>query len=261
MLRLRASVMQGCKAESVHIATSPLSWSILLALLLFGCRHKAIWVRWPLLAAEFLLIVLMCPVGANALVDHIESRIPLTPSCAKPEPTVIVVLAGGFAWEPDGIDDYSALQTTSLRRLFAGIALWRQTQNATLVIAGGGPFAIHESDVLAHLAEQMGVPADAITTETHSQTTWENAAALHALSPPPPPRVWLVSSALHLPRAMTALQAFGFSPCAYASDRAYEAPGGLGYFLPQSSALSKSEAAIHELLGDAVYRWRSRSAR
>jgi uncharacterized SAM-binding protein YcdF (DUF218 family) len=249
----------------VSFVTSPLSWSILLALLLFGCRHRTIWIRWPLLAAELLLIVLMCPVGANALVDQIESRVPLTPTCSKPDPTVILVLAGGFAWEPDNVEDYGALQTTSLRRLFTGVALWRQTQNAasgaaTLVIAGGGPFAIHESDVLARLAEQMGIPASAITTETHSQTTWENAEGLRALSPPPAQHIWVVSSALHLPRAMTALQAFGFSPCAYASDRAYEALEGAGYFLPQSSALRKSEAAIHELLGEAVYRWRSRKA-
>ena len=41
---------------------------------------------------------------------------------------------------------------------------------------------------------------------------------------------------------------------------ALSSAGGIGYFIPQSSALVKSEAAIHELVGEANYRWRARRA-
>src|SRR6185369_7614076 len=104
----------------------------------------------------------------------------------------------------------------------------------------------------------LGVPADSIRREDRSQTTWENAQQLRLLSPALPERIWLVSSAIHLPRALIAFRAAGFEPCVYASDRRYVPPGGIGYYLPQSSALIKTESAIHELIGEALYRWRAR---
>lgn len=200
--------------------------------------------------------VLLTPLGANALVGAIESRVPASASCSA-APHTILVLAGGFDAEPEDAADSEALTGVSLHRLLAGIALWKRTPGAQLVLAGGGPYSIRETDVLVPLAEQLGVPATAIRRERDSRTTWENAEYLHALAPPLPARVWLVSSAMHLPRALVAFDAFGFAPCPYASDREYTAFDGLGYFLPQSSALRKSETAIHELLGELLYRWRA----
>jgi uncharacterized SAM-binding protein YcdF (DUF218 family) len=204
-----------------------------------------------------LLIVSMCPFGANLLVRQIESRVPAPDACAGPAPATIVVLAAGFEREPAGTDDFNSLESDSIRRALAGIELWRRTPDATLVFAGGGPFATNESAALQHMAEVLGVPADSIRREGLSQTTWENAQQLRLLTPPLPERIWLVSSAIHLPRALVAFRAAGFQPCAYASDRRYVPPGGVGYYLPQSSALIKTEAAIHEMLGEVLYRWRA----
>ncbi len=140
-----------------------------------------------------------------------------------------------------------------MQRLISAVTLWKRTPSATFVIAGGGPFAIKESEVLAHLAEQLGVPETSIVREGHSLTTWENAQQLRKLQPPLPDRIWLVSSAIHLPRAMTSFRAAGFDPCIHVSDRDYLSLQGIGYFMPQSSALRKSEMAIHELVGQALY--------
>jgi uncharacterized SAM-binding protein YcdF (DUF218 family) len=170
------------------------------------------------------------------------------------------VLAAGFEREPADAGDFSSLESDSIRRALAGIELWRRSPGATLVFAGGGPFGTSESAALQRMAELLGVPADSIRREDRSQTTWENARQLRLLSPALPERIWLVSSAIHLPRALIAFRAAGFDPCAYASDRRYVPPGGLGYYLPQSSALIKTEAAMHELVGEVLYRWRAREA-
>ena len=114
--------------------------------------------------------------------------------------------------------------------------------------------------MLQNFAEQLGVPSGMIRREGNSQTTWENAEQLRALKPALPERIWLVSSALHLPRALIAFRAAGFQPCPYVSDRRYLPPGGIGYYLPQSSALRKSELAIHEIAGELLYRWRTTRA-
>ncbi len=243
----------------MHTLLSPLGSGLLLALLLtLLWRRLPHWLRWFGLALEFTLIVLMCPFGANALVWQIESRVPANAACSATPPTSIVELSGGLEREPADNTDFSALAPITLARALAGIGLWRSQPNATLVFAGGGPFAISESAILQKFAQRLGVPAAQIRTEQRSQTTWENAAQLHALEPALPERIWLVSSALHLPRALIAFRAAGFAPCPYISDRRYLPPGGVGYYLPQSSALSKSEAALHELLGALDYRWRAR---
>jgi len=237
---------------------SPLGFAILLTLLLaLAWRRLPRALCWIAVLVEIVLIVAMTPAAANALVWKIESRVPESSACTAPAPTTIVVLSGGVRRAPENAHDVAALEGDTLRRVLAGVALWRDTPDATLVFAGGGPFAVSESSVLQDFAERLGVPPISIRRENQSQTTWENAAQLRTLLPALSQRIWLVSSALHLPRAALAFRAHGFEPCLYASDRRYLPPGGVGYYLPQSSALIKTELALHELVGEQVYRWRS----
>jgi len=240
---------------------SPLAFGLLLALgMLVGWRRFPRALRWIAGIAMCLLIVSMCPVGANLLVRQIESRVPASDACTPPAPSTIVVLAAGFEREPGDAGDFNSLESDSVRRGLAGIELWRRSPGATLVFAGGGPFATSESAALQRMAELLGVPSDSMRREDRSQTTWENAQQLRLLSPALPERIWLVSSAIHLPRALIAFRTAGFEPCVYASDRRYVPPGGVGYYLPQSSALIKTESALHELIGEVLYRWRAREA-
>ena len=244
----------------MHILLSPLGAGLLLALLLLvGWRVLPRALRLLFLLAELLMLVLCCPFGANVLVHWVEARV--SAPCVEPMPQDIVLLSGGLQREPAAKDDFVALEEINVDRLLAAVALWRRTPDATLVIAGGGPWPISESAVLGQLAQRLGVPENAIRGEARSQSTWENAEQLRALAPPLPSRIALVSSALHLPRALIAFRAAGFAPCTVVSDSMYAPPGGnIGYFLPQSSALVKSEFAIHELVGDLLYRWRARSS-
>lgn len=244
---------------------SPLPWAIALAVLLVCC-----WRRLPRAAralgliVELVLLLMMAPVGANLLVRAVESQVPASRSCAAPVPGVIVLLDGGTDRRPRGLDDYSALSATSLRRLFAAVSLWQRTSNARLVISGGGAGVPH-AWLLRGLAEHLGVPGDAIETEDKSTTTWENALYTSQLSPVVPKRIWLVTSALHMPRAMGAFRAWGFEPCAWPSGSMY-VPFGFhpGYFIPQSSSLDKADMAIHEVIGGLVYaglEWKLRKQR
>ncbi|HZP65763.1 MAG TPA: YdcF family protein [Rudaea sp.] len=238
----------------------PLGAALLLGFALaLGGRRLPRALRFSLTFVELLLILAMTPLGANALVWQVESRVPDPDACTAPLPQAIVVLSAGFDRAPTSETDFAALAGDSLKRTIAGVELWRRAPQSELVFAGGGPFGIAESALLARYAEQLGVPAASIRREERSQTTWENAEQLHASTPALPSRIWLVSSALHLPRASLAFRANGFDPCLYASDRRYLPPGGLGYFLPQASALAKAEAAIHELVGEVAYRLRAAS--
>lgn len=234
---------------------SPLTWALLIALLLvLAWRRLPRAVRACGIAMEVLALAMMSPLGANLLVKSIESRVPSPTACKAPAPSTIVVLSGGAARAPRSADDFAALNVDSIRRLFAAIKLWRRAPGARLVISGGS-WHVPEAAVLANLAKQMGVPATSISEETRSNTTWENARDVATLAPAVPQHIWLVSSALHLPRALGAFRAWGFEPCAWPSGSLYEAPSlRLGYFLPRSSSLDKADKAIHEWIGSLVYR-------
>lgn len=240
-----------------HLLLSPLTWALLLALLLcLTWRQLGKPLRVAGIVLEAALLLLCTPLGANALVRYVESRTPAQALCAPDvSPMPIVLLSAGYDWDPAVNDDYVALAPESWRRLRGAIALWQRNPGSELVIAGGGPFATKESTVLARLAQDWGVPAAALRTETRSTTTWESAFALRGTLPA---RVRLVSSALHLPRALVAFRAAGFAACAYPNDSDYQPPGSWGYYVPQSSSLTKAELALHELAGTAIYAWRAR---
>lgn len=244
----------------LDFALSPLTW-LLAGLLGVACLRRRSWLRRCAIAVAAVALLLLTPLGANALLKLVESRAPLAAAgCTANPPSAIVVLGAGLDHEPRDDGDIASLSAISVRRLLAGLAQRRAQPDAHLYLLGASSYAVPESRLSAQFAERLGIPADAITTEQTSTTTWENAQHLKALSPPPPARIWLATSALHIARAALAFRAAGFEICPLVSDSDYLPPGDLGYFLPRTSALRKADAAIHEIVGDLVYRWRAASA-
>lgn len=246
-----------------YLLLSPLTLSILLGLALWlGWRRLPFALRIVGVLAWVLLLALCAPVGANALVAWVESGNDAGADCVVADDAPVIVLSGGLDRRPYAKDDYAALAPDTWRRLQAGIALWRKQGEPRLILVGGGPYPIKEAEVMASLAQALGVPGSRIETEAASLTTWENAARMveHARSAgmDPDAPAWLVSSALHLPRASATFRAAGIKVCPHASESDYVGPGGVGYFIPQASAIAKSTRALHETVGRWAYRYRHR---
>lgn len=235
------------------VLLSPLFAGIALALILYlGGRRWPRWLRaggWALLLACYLL---MTPLVAEPLIGLIEAR---AAAPCKFTPEAIVVLAGGADLEPDQAD-FAALNLASLRRVIGAAALWhRQPPGTPLVLAGGsGRQGLAESPRMAALAERLGVPPARIRTETRSTTTWENAREVARLAPPVPRRVWLVTSAVHMPRATYTMRRFGFSVCPVPVDYRRQPLMWSTAVMPSGDALHKSDAALHEIAGLLWYR-------
>ena len=234
---------------------SPLTWLWVATLgVVYGVQRRRAWIWLPACLLSLLALALATPRVANLLVGWIEARAqPRAADCDDVE--AVVLLSGGLQRPPVDAADFAALTSDSLARLLGYLGSG-EAGRLPLVIAGGGPFATKESELLAGLMVRMGAPAPLL--ETRSLTTLENARGVREMLPAQLRRIRLASTALHLPRAMVAFRAEGFVVCPWPLNSHYVPARGPWSWLPRSSALSKSEAAIYELVGEAWYRWKLR---
>lgn len=230
---------------------SPLTLLVLGGLLLvLGRRRRAAWIAG---LAMFAAGWLGCtPWVANRVVGALEARAAEhTAACG--DVRAIVLLSGGLARPPRDANDVAALSVMSTQRVMALVE--RDDPRLPLLIAGGGEHASSEAALMHALLRTLAPVRADVALETASRTTWENAQNA-AAALPPPRRVALATSALHLPRARRAFEAAGFEVCPWPLDRQYLDAGGVTAWLPNSTSARKTEAALHELAGDLVYLWR-----
>jgi uncharacterized SAM-binding protein YcdF (DUF218 family) len=233
-----------------------LFFSLLAGLLFWRSRRRPAG-----LCLLFSLLVLWVP-SLPAVSDHLraslERRYPPVPIEDVPKADVIVVLGGAVeAVIPPrlGID----LGAAADRVLYA--AQLYGAGKAQLIIACGGHLpwmkeSSAEAPAMAELLRAWGVPNEAILLETESRNTYENA--LHSkrlLQTNGLKQVLLVTSALHMPRALALFRASGIDAVPAPTDFEVVDRGHrtLMSWLPDADALEGSTRAIKEYLGLGVY--------
>lgn len=254
-----------------HVFLSPLGLGLLAALYAMGVsqltrRWRASGARPILLlracrltrilamAMAAMCVVAMTPWAANALLASIERRVVAPATCQETPPQQTVLLSGGLARPPADAQDYGALTRSSQERVAVAARLLAAQPQARMLITGGGPFAVPEAAVMASLLQQLGIAQQRLTVEPLAFTTWDNAIEARRFRPALADRIWLVTSPLHMPRAMRTFERAGFTVCPAPTASQYLPPGGsIGYYLPQSSALEKTEQSVHELIGMVLY--------
>jgi uncharacterized SAM-binding protein YcdF (DUF218 family) len=116
-----------------------------------------------------------------------------------------------------------------------------------------------QAEAMQSLLEERGVLAASIIFETRSRNTRENAVfaeqllAGHGLQ-----RVLLVTSSMHMPRALATFRTAGIDAVAAPTDFTvtYRDHRTVIDFLPDAGALAHTTHAIKEYIGFAYYRWR-----
>ncbi len=200
-------------------------------------------------AALGLLLALSLPVVANRLSMRVEAYPPLDPSLAV-HAEVIVVLGGGMRRPPPPAAAQPSPET--IERLAGGAALARRTGLPLLVSGGTFGSAPPEADAMAEaLRQQFGLEARFV--ERRSRDTRENAIeSARLLRPAGLRRVLLVTSAVHMRRAVAEFEAVGLDVVPAPVAPASASGGELGDWLPHTAALETSHAALYELGGQLV---------
>ena len=195
---------------------SPLGVTTLVlvaGLLLSLCARPSRAGLWLLAAGACLHLVWLCSPLAEIVIWSLEVQYPPLVQPAAVALDRIVVLAGYGETHP-AIPVTSQVSSHTLCNLVEGLRLYHQRPGAKLLLAGGRlrPTDQPVAHIMADLVRALGVPADDILLEGHSQTTYENLLYVKALLGTQP--FVLVAAACDLPRAMAVGHKLGMAPVA-----------------------------------------------
>lgn len=160
----------------------------------------------------------------------------------------IVVLGGGHANLDVPANDN--LSSVSLDRLVEGIRLYRQLPAAKLILSGGGLTpATSEATYLSEVAKWFSIPKDHIILELDSVNTADQAVEIKKIVQNEP--FYLVTSAIHMSRAMGLCRQQGLNPIAAPADFTLHWSDGRWerMLIPSPYNLTYTTIALHELLG------------
>jgi uncharacterized SAM-binding protein YcdF (DUF218 family) len=214
-------------------------------------------------AAVLLLFVLGCPTTSQWLVRSLENQYPDRGLSVEPNAQAIIVLGGSLNL-PSDTHQFVGL-TNSSDRIDEGLRLYRAGKAPLIVVSGGdSPLntrirPLHEADYMRSLLEEWGAPDSAILVEDASINTRENALFTHKLlAAHGINRVLLVTSAIHMPRAVAAFRKVGFDVVAAPADfqSGWVAQASVFNWLPSSGSLLNSSNVLHEWLGYFIYKLR-----
>lgn len=247
-------------SKLLNLLAQPQNWVLaLLALgLLLGQRNPR---KARLLSATALLLLVLSGFKTlpDIFVSRLESQSAELPRDADLSAYAGVIILGG-ALEPGRLSQHhqQPLLNSAAERMTEAVALWRREPGLRVVFTGGegelfgsGP---SEAERAQRFFDSMGLPRQALTLETRSQNTYENAVFTGQLPGIDRQRRWLLlTSAWHMPRSLATFQKAGWNVTPYPVDFR---TGGI---TPVSSynlgdGAQRWELLLHELLGIAAYR-------
>lgn len=201
------------------------------------------------------LWLLATPVVSSALARSIATRprdISADLEGSAPERRALVVLSAGAAPPELGVPRMERLSGAAMDRCIGAARIY-QTYGFEWVIVTGRHAQLAPAELAGGMGDLMvalGVPRERILLETEATDTKENALfTARMVRELGAEQVVLVTSALHMPRALRWFERAGIRaiPAPVKLDPiAAVRPGGL---LPTSTALSRSDRVLHEIVG------------
>jgi uncharacterized SAM-binding protein YcdF (DUF218 family) len=201
-----------------------------------------------------LVILLGCGPATRMLLESLQGDVAQHPGITWTDQSAIVVLGAGLAEGVRGRD--RTIPVWAFGRLVKVEELYRECRSIrddclVFISGGAGDSGNKEADAYGAELVRMGVPAAAVVLERESRNTWENAEftakLLHARGRTAPV---IVTSALHVRRALLYFHAFRVSGVGVASDYL---ESELSWY-PTALDVAMADLALHEYAGILRYR-------
>ncbi len=204
----------------------------------------------------FILIVCSLPIVSDKLIAYLESDYQLSKPSNITSADAIVVLSGMIKTinSKDGLD-YEFGEASD--RIFAGINLFKEKKASKLILTRGKlPWSvgIPEGEYLKQIAITNGISENNILLTENVENTDQEAKAIKKLLSIDGPKIILVTSAFHMPRAELVFEAAGINVVPFPVDF-QKGLSKLTFmsFIPSANALSGTSFFVREMIGRVYY--------
>jgi uncharacterized SAM-binding protein YcdF (DUF218 family) len=247
-------------AREEGIIISPVSIPVISILVVLGVALARLgWRRSGYVAlglALALLIGLGCGPLTTLLLEDLQRDYPARVAPQPARVTAIVLLGNGTEEVETPREPAVEVGALAYGRIVKALELYQACKrlNTTcfVLISGGDPqrHGASEAAIYSLQLARLGVPLNDLVLEEHSLNTFQNARnTAPLLSARSPDQVFLVSSGLHLRRALLYFAHFGLHPRPVRADFVSAIPG----LLPLSYNFLAADLALHEYEGVVRY--------
>ena len=211
--------------------------------------------RGLVVTGTFLILAFSYPWLPRLSLTRLESQYPRMtsgPDLSPPVSFIMVLCASGLSADTNR-PAAARLSGESLQRIVEGVRLQRLFPDSTLLVSVSGTAVAKQEkeQVLGDLLLVFGMATNSVRVcatarDTEDELVWCKQVVTTN-------RVFLVSSASHLPRAMRLARRHGLdavpSPSGYLVDTVTQSAFSPGRLFPNAGNLEDSERALHEYLG------------
>jgi uncharacterized SAM-binding protein YcdF (DUF218 family) len=193
---------------------------------------------------------------ANYLCYYLEKDYLNKPAAEAKNVDAIVVLGCGTK-NINALKNTSNTAIESLRLLHA-VVVYNRTGAKYFVCSGKGADKTSQAEVMANLAEKLGVPKEKIRIESSSKNTGENAAEVGKIFANKNINIGLVTSAFHMKRSEREFKKYFNNVLPLPAHYLYSSPGESAVirYMPQSEELYKTSIAFKEMVAQLWYRFK-----
>ncbi len=231
---------------------------LLIGLLLTLYRRLLGW--WVMLIGTLSLYALSLPMAPVILAKRLQRYPALTNQIiARNKPQAIVVVSAGRYFRAPEYGPGDTISAITLIRVRYAAYIYRRTHLPILVSGGSQAYnTVPDADLMTQtLQQEFSTPVKWL--ETQSANTWQNAKySTRLLKRAGIKRILLVTSAIHMPRAMLAFQHFGLKITPAPTHFLFK-PRLARYsdeWLPNRYALFSSSQCLYEYLGLLWYHYK-----
>jgi uncharacterized SAM-binding protein YcdF (DUF218 family) len=254
--------------DTLKHALQPSSITLMLVLLaagvvlLYARPAIARWARRGLAAMTLAYWVLSCPAGAALLARTLtDSYRPIESSAEAAGAQAVVMLGAGSRTVAAANGRWSMVTHPSALRVLETVRVYRLLGDPLVIVSGGITDAdaptTPESEAMRSAVIALGVPPGRVAVEAESKNTRDEAVIVkRMLAERGVDRFVLVTSPVHMPRALNAFAAQGLHPVPSASPLYGDRAAGPFPLLPDSSAFEVGNAVVYEWCARAYYRLR-----
>lgn len=234
----------------------PLSPLIFILLGLLVWRKRPVAAKILITTSFTALWLLSTPIVSQLLIESLETTPAISLNNGETADAIVVLSGGTYISAPEFMGD--TVSGASLERVRYAAKLYRDVKKP-LLLTGGNPQGTKTSEAqLMKSVLELEFHTPVAWTEDNSNNTFESARLSHLLLQKSGiKRIYLITHAWHIPRAIQAFEAAGFEviPAATAYTTRYRID--MLAFLPNAGSLQDSQIFTHEVIGMLWYKLKS----